>query len=154
MAVTPWKSGKEIKTCVLYPESDPSEPSLKLGKTGMGVDYRVPSTKGCFKVGTNTDAGWAAFCRGREAVVSRVPYDEYGEYVDGGAPITFYNCGQKRHWGFCEMEHVGELQPLPRGGTAWMEQKLTLMEIHPTADSVDANIEAINKASSASSTVK
>ena len=146
MAVTPWKAGKEIKTCVLYPESDPSEPCLKLGKTGMGVDYRVPSTKGCYKVGTNTDAGWAAFCRGRCALVSRVPFNEYGEYVDGGAPITFYNCGQKREWGFCEMENVGELKPLPRGGTAWMEQKITLLEINPTSDSVDANIEAIKKA--------
>jgi hypothetical protein len=146
MAVTPWKSGKEIKTCVLYPESDPSEPCLRLGKTGMGVDYRVPSTKGCYKVGTNTDAGWAAFCRGRIAVVSRVPFNEYGEYVDGGAPITFYNCGQKRQWGFCEMENLSEVKSLPPGGTAWMEQKLTLMEIHPTGDSVDANIEAIKKA--------
>lgn len=146
MAVTPWKSGNSIKACVLYPESDPSEPCLRLGKTGMGVDYRRIIAQGCYKVGTDTDAGWVAFCRGSSAVVSRVPYNEYGEYVNGGAPITFYNCGQSRQSGFCEMEHVGELKPLPRGGTAWMEQKITLMEIQPTGDSVDANIEAIRKA--------
>jgi hypothetical protein len=144
MAVTPWRPGKDaIRTCTWYFDSDPSEPCLRLGKIGMGVDYRVPSTKGCYKVGANTDAGWVAFCRGRSAMVSRAPFNEYGEYPEGEAPISFYNCGQKCEWGFCEMEHVSELKSLPRGGTVWMEQKLTLMEIAPTSDTVDANIEAI-----------
>ncbi len=146
MAVTPWSSRKESRKCVFYTTSDPSEPSLRLAKTGVGVDYRVPSKAGCFKVGTDTDAGWVAFCRGRGAVLSRAPFDEYGQYPEGETPISFYNCGQTRDAGFCEMENLSELKPLPPGGTAWMEQKLTLLEINPTSDSVDANIEAIKKA--------
>ncbi len=46
MAVVPWKAGKEIKNCVLYPESDPSELCLKFGRQAMGVDYRIPSAQG------------------------------------------------------------------------------------------------------------
>ena len=155
MAVTPWRVGKTaIQTCTWYNESDPSEPCLRLGKTGMGVDYRVPSRKGNYKVGANTEAGWVALCRGRSAMVSRVPFNEYGEYPEGETPISFYNCGQRREWGFCETENLSELKSLPSGGTVWMEQKLTFLKIAPTSDSVDANIEAIRKASSVPSSMR
>lgn len=146
MAVTPWRSGKEaIKKAVFYPESDPSEPCLKLAKTGMGVDYRIPSKVGNYKVGTDTNAGWVAYFWGSQAVVSRVRYSDLGEYPDGGAPITFYNCGTTREWGFCEFEHVGPLQALPPNGTAWLEQTLRLISTAGVGG-VDENIARVRKA--------
>jgi hypothetical protein len=148
MAVTPWKSDKDaIRNCVFYPKSDASEPCLKLAKTGMGVDFRIPSTgiTGCYKVGTDSDAGWAAYFWGRQAMLSRVGFNEFAEYPDGGAPITFYNCGTTREAGFCEVEHVSSLMPLAPGKIAWMEQTITLLKTGGVG-SVDDNIATVMKA--------
>ena len=143
MAVVPWKAGKEIKNCVLYPESDPSELCLKFGRQAMGVDYRIPSVKGNYKVGTNSDASWLAFCWGSQAVRSVVQYEPKGEYPDGGCPVTFYNCGRFRDQGFCEFEHVAPLCDLAPGQTAWLTQTLTLLEIPYTSEQADINLASV-----------
>lgn len=125
VGVTPWRRGGA--DAIVWPGCDPADPSLRIGETAMGVDFRVPPTGGAFKAGAPTDAGWIAQLRPDGALRSTVAVDADAEYPEGGGTVTFYNGGQTSADGWSEIENVGPLTDLGDGRTLWMDQTLELL---------------------------
>ncbi len=125
VGVTPWASGKDtIRSYLLFPGVDPTEPSLRLDAAGVGVDFRVFAKGSHAKIGTNADSGWVAYLWQGQALKSCVPWVEGAEYPEGGGSVTFYQTGRRLDQGFCEVEHVGPLTDVNPGDILWLEQTI------------------------------
>jgi hypothetical protein len=83
-----------------------------------------------YKVGVITTAGWVAFVRGGEALVSSAPFEPDASYAEDGANVTFFESDDpKRAW--CEIEQVGPLRELGAGGVARLSETLELLDVEP-----------------------
>ncbi len=72
VAVTPLARDPNIfRSYILFTGMDGSDPSLRVGKDAVGIDYRMPAAGGWTKTGTNTDAGFVAYAWDGGALVSR-----------------------------------------------------------------------------------
>ena len=94
---------------VVWPYTDMQDARMAILNRYVTVqlDSSVQKT---FKIGTNNDAGFAAFfTQDGQMFVKKFIYDEEGAYVDYGASYEIYNCAD-----FLEMETLspaGILQP-------------------------------------------
>jgi hypothetical protein len=128
VAVTPLAGDSNIfRSYLLYTGVDPTDPSLRLGKDAIGIDFRMPARGGWVKTGTNTDAGWVAYATDGMAIKSTVAYESGATYPEGGGTITIYQSGKTVDEGFCEIENVGPFKRVRPGRTLWLDQKLELL---------------------------
>ena len=129
VGVTPWRT-QGRQSFLFWPDTDPNEPSLHLGKGALAVDYRILPQNGWLKVGTNTDAGWVAYVWDGKALKSSVAHAPEAEYPEDGGTITFFNStpeifeAERR---FGEIENVGPFADVAPGETLWMEQQLEIV---------------------------
>jgi hypothetical protein len=114
---------------------------LKQGSYPWFLKQRILGSRGHL---ANTDAGWVAYASNGQAIRSTVAYEAGASYPEGGGTITFYQNGTRPEEGFCEIENVGPLKPVPAGQTLWLEQKLELLaNVQITGDSADQWREAV-----------
>jgi hypothetical protein len=99
------------------------QPNVRVGRDAIRADVTGPVAGGAYKDGLITDAGWIAFARGGEALVSSAPFDASADYAEDGANVTFFESDDpKRTW--CEIEQVGPLRDLPPGESARLSETL------------------------------
>ena len=128
VAVTPLAGDPKIfRSYILFTGMDSSDPSLRLGKDAIGIDFRMPARAGWVKTGTNTDAGWVAYAWDGQAIKSTVAYEPAETYPEGNGTITIYQSGKTVTEGFCEIENVGPFKRVRPGRTLWLDQKLELL---------------------------
>jgi hypothetical protein len=128
VAVTPLAGDPTIfRSYILFTGMDSSDPSLRLGKDAIGIDFRMPARAGWVKTGTNTDAGWVAYATDGMAIKSTVAYEPAATYPEGNGTITIYQSGKTVEEGFCEIENVGPFKRVRPGRTLWLDQKLELL---------------------------
>jgi len=149
VGLVPWATGKgTMRAFLAFPGTDPAEPCLHLGSRALGIDFRVPPRKRWMKVGSNSDAGWAAFVWDSTALVTSVPHVAGATYPEGGGTATFYHFqgnAKKRSYG--EVENVGPLTDVKPGDTVWLHQTLELVGgVEFKGDSPDNWMAAIERA--------
>jgi len=144
----PWATGETtVRSYLVWPQVDATEPALRIGRNALAVDFRVPARAGWLKVGTNSDAGWAAYLWKNQALKSSVKHVAKGNYPEGGGTVTFYNSGKTPDEGFCEVENVGPLTRVAAGQIVSMEQRLEIRSgVKLMDDGPDAWLKAMEKA--------
>lgn len=148
VAVTPLSRDPNIfRSYILFQGMDPTDPSLRLGKDAIGIDYRVIPQAGWVKTGTNTDAGWVAYLWEGGALKSTVAYEPGAVYPEGGGTITMYQSGKTVNDGFCEIENVGPFKHVGPGKVLWLDQTLELIEgVKIESDDPDQWMQAVERA--------
>ena len=143
----PWATEPTtVRSALVFPKVDPTEPSLAIDAAGMAVDYRVPIKGGHVKVGTNSDTGWAAYLWDNQAILSRVPWVAGAEYPEGGGTVTLFSTGRTMEAGFCELEHVGPLTEVESGQVLWLNQTMKLLsEVKPETENPAGWLNAVKE---------
>ncbi len=129
VGITPWRSTGR-RNFLFWPDTDPDEEGIHLGKKALALDYRVLPANKWQKVGTDTDAGWIAYVYDGHALKSTVPFVANAEYPEGGGTVTMFNSTPEVFDGnprFGEIENVGPLSDVQPGQTLWMEQTLEII---------------------------
>jgi len=147
VSVTPLAADPGIfRAYILFQGVDSTDPSLRLGRDAIGIDYRMATRGGWAKTGTNTDAGWVAYAWDGQAVKSSVAYEPGAAYPEGGGTITLYHSGKTAEEGFCEIENIGPLKTVGAGQTLWLDQTLELLGgVKIVGDDVDQWRQAIEQ---------
>ena len=83
-----------FRSYILFTGMDGSDPSLRVGKDAVGIDYRMPAAGGWTKTGTNTDAGFVAYAWDGGALVLRVAYEVGGGVSRGRRDNHHVSVGQ------------------------------------------------------------
>ena len=129
VGVAPWRS-ENRQHFIFWPNTDPDQDGLHLGRRTLAVDYRVLPRHGWLKVGTDTDRGWVAYVYGERALRSSVAHVANGVYPEGGGTVTMFNStseifdGKER---FGEIENVGPLSDVQPDNWLWMDQELEII---------------------------
>lgn len=129
VGIAPWRS-EDRQHFIFWPNTDPDQDGLHLGRRALAVDYRVLPRHGWLKVGTDTDRGWVAYVYGEHALRSSVAHVANGQYPEGGGTVTMFNStpevfdGKER---FGEIENVGPLSDLQPGNWLWMDQEVQIL---------------------------
>ncbi len=129
VGVAPWRS-ENRQHFIFWPNTDPDQDGIHLGRNALAVDYRVLPRHGWLKVGTDTDRGWIAFVYGKQALRSHVHHVANGVYPEGGGTVTMFNSTSEIFDGkarFGEIENVGPLSDLLPDNWLWMEQELQIV---------------------------
>lgn len=103
------------------------QPNMEFGKVALGVGA-TGAKAGPYKIGVRSEAGWIAFVRGRDAIISFSPFQANAEYPEDGANMTFFEGGAGRS-AWREIEHVGPLQDLRPGEEIKLSETLVLVQI-------------------------
>lgn len=126
VGIIPWGS-QPTRSLHYYFRTAPTEPAVKLGNRFIAVDFRIPVQGRSIKVGTHTDAEWAAYLWSGGTLRSRVAYTPGATYPDGGSTVTLYKSGPTMARELCEVEHVGPLTDVPPAGVLWLTQTVELL---------------------------
>jgi hypothetical protein len=150
LAFVPWRGeAGAMRSLLLFMNGDPTEPCLHIGQRALGVDFRVMPRSGQIKVGSNSDAGWAAYVRNGLVLKSSVAFCKDGDYSEGGSTVTFYHCGLPDQDGFGELENMGPLRDVAPGAILWMDQSLELVSgLKPSGPRTDDALAALESRSS------
>lgn len=109
------------------------QPGIRISRTALLSDASAPLAGGAYKVGVITEAGWVAFARDGQGLVSQVRFEPDQVYPEDGANITlFHAAGEARTW--CETEQVGSLRRLVPGASATMVETIELIRFDPPVD--------------------
>jgi len=92
-----WSLRRTIEGRFVYDGNSPQSPNVKLMKGVLVARCQGPATK----VGTDSEAGWIGYVRGRQLFVKYFPCFSDGRYSDGGNSTELYFD-----------ESVAELEPL------------------------------------------
>lgn len=131
---------------VLPPWSTQPQANLTMGHHALAMDLDHDMTGSAFKLGLDTDAGWAGYRLGRQVLLSCSAYDPNAEYPEGDANVTIFQMNaDAKDW--AEIEHVSPLTEVPPAGEVVLNQTVWLLEI-PVSDPLgpDALREAIHRA--------
>ncbi len=142
----PWRAPDSgaASSMLAYPGSSPTDPCVRIGEKGLGVDFRIFPDRGQIKIGTSSDAGWAGYGWSGQILKSTADIVKGADYPDGGANITMYQCGKATSEGFGEIEHAGPLCEVGPGESVWLNHQLEIRAgVKPATDSVDGWLDAL-----------
>lgn len=108
-------------------------PGLVFGRDAMRFDTAGTREPGVMKIGLITDAGWAAFVRGRQAILTRVPFDPAGQYPEDGPNITVFQ-GINPEGSRAEIEQMSPLKRLLPAETVSMTETFELLDLPEKID--------------------
>jgi hypothetical protein len=108
------------------------QPSVKFGRDSLAADAGGPLAGNAMKVGLITSAGWIAFTRGDEALVTHAAVDADAKYPEDGANVIYFAFAGERKW--CEIERVGPLTTIAPGESARLSETIVLVPLKPAGN--------------------
>lgn len=111
------------------------QPAVAFGRDALVVDADGRVEGDAFKIGLITEAGWAGFVRGSQALLAHASFDAQGIYPEDGANVVVFmgGAGVDGGDGWCETELVGPMVMLKQGDSVVMNQTLELLSL-PAGD--------------------